>query len=386
MLRSEKKSLFRFLVIYMITTMALFTLTATLFFTYEKHRLLDQQRGLLKTYGENLTNKIRNLHESSLNKLPYPINTHYHSALFDINKAYIFGDFHPKDIDFDEAYHIVNKTLYHVKPVIPYYLGAAYIVLKSPIDEAPIQKLFQHTLLFLLVTLFIFLILGYFLGRLFTAPMRQSFEKMNRFIQDTTHELNTPISTILTNIELLDTLYECEGKEERKRIEIASKTLSRLYDDMTYLTLNHEYHRNINSSNISQLLRERIDYFSTMIETKKIRLKTNIDENISIMIDKNDATRLIDNLLSNAIKYNRQKGTLTIILNKQNLIIEDSGIGMHKEALEKIFKRFERSNESEGGFGIGMDIVHQIITFYNFSIDIQSKPKLGTKVSISWAK
>ncbi len=386
MLRSEKKSLFRFLVIYMITTMALFTLASTLFFTYEKHRLLDEQRDVLKTYAEDLSNQIRTLHQSTHPTLAYPINKHYHSALFDIDKAYIFGDFQAENIDFTKPYHIKDKTLYHVKPVIPYYLGAAYIVLKSPINRAPIQKLFQHTILFLLVALFMFLILGYFLGRLFTAPMRQSFEKMNRFIQDTTHELNTPISTILTNIELLDTLYECEGKEERKRIEIASKTLSRLYDDMTYLTLNHEYHREVKQYNISQLLRERIAYFSTMIETKKIHLVSKIDENISIMIDENDAIRLIDNLLSNAIKYNRQKGLLTITLTQQSLSIEDSGIGMHKEALEKIFKRFERSNDSEGGFGIGMDIVHQITTYYNFKIDIQSKIKLGTKVSVQWEK
>jgi hypothetical protein len=53
----------------------------------------------------------------------------------------------------------------------------------------------------------------------------RTIENMNRFIEDTTNEFNTPISTILTNIELLDPLYECEGKQEMKRIEIASKPL-----------------------------------------------------------------------------------------------------------------------------------------------------------------
>ncbi len=386
MLKSEKKSLFRFLVIYMITTMTLFTLAATLFYTYEKHRLLDLQRATLKTAGEKLTNHIRTLHQSNEERLIYPTDTAYHSALFDIDKAYIFGDFRPTNIDFERLYQTKDGQFYHIKPVIPYYLGAAYIVLQRPIDHAPIQKLLRHTLLFLLVALFMFLILGYFLGRLFTAPMRHSFEKMNRFIQDTTHELNTPISTILTNVELLDTLYDCEGKEERQRIEIASKTLSRLYDDMTYLSLNHEYHRDIKPCNISQLLQERITYFSTMIETKKLQLNSHIEENTTIMIDENDAIRLIDNLLSNAIKYNRQKGLLAITLNREILTIEDSGIGMKQEALEKIFKRFERSNDSEGGFGIGMDIVHQIITFYRFEIEIQSTLKKGTKVSIQWEK
>jgi len=102
------------------------------------------------------------------------------------------------------------------------------------------------------------------------------------------------------------------------------------------------------------------------------------------MIDENDAIRLIDNLLSNAIKYNKKKGLLTITLGTNHLSIEDSGIGMSKEEIEKVFKRFERANKSEGGFGIGMDIVNQIISFYKLKIDIQSKPRVGTKVSIRW--
>jgi two-component system OmpR family sensor kinase len=121
-----------------------------------------------------------------------------------------------------------------------------------------------------------------------------------------------------------------------------------------------------------------------MIEAKKIILKTDITKNVAIMIDENDAIRLIDNLISNAIKYNKQKGSLEIILDKIHLSIKDSGIGMKKSELQMIFKRFERSNRSEGGFGIGMDIVSQIISFYDFKIDIQSKEKMGTKVNVRW--
>ena len=384
MLESEKKSLFRFLVIYMITTMALFTLAATLFYHYEKHRLLDVQKEALKHTGENFITELRKLHKSLDTRLAYPINSTYHSAIYDIDKVYIFGDFKPEDIDFSKDFYIKDHHLYHLKQISPYYLGAAYVLLKRPLDQKPFQKLFTHTILFLILALFIFLLLGLFLGRLFTAPMRHTFEKMNHFIQDTTHELNTPISTILTNIELLDTLYDCQGSQERKRIEIASKTLSRLYDDMTYLTLNQEHHRDIQKINISALVQERIDYFTTMIESKKIILQTEIQEHITCKIDENDAIRLIDNLLSNAIKYNRQNGFLKITVNTEGLSIEDGGIGMSQEALKKIYKRFERANKSEGGFGIGMDIVKQITTYYHYTIDIDSKENKGTKVSIRW--
>jgi len=384
MFQSEKKSLFRFLVIYLITTMALFIAATTLYYNYEKHRLLDTQRDAIKQDGEALLIQLRKLHQTLPDNIVYPVESSYKSAIFDIDKNYIFGDFRPKNIKFKTPYQIKDNTLYHVKSIEPYYLGTAYLIVQKPINQVPIQKLLKMTLLFLVIAFFIFLILGYFLGRLFTAPMRQSFEKMNQFIQDTTHELNTPISTILTNIELLDTLYDCEGKQERKRIEIASKTLSRLYDDMTYLKLNHEHHRDIRLCNISNLLKERILYFHAMIEAKKIVLETNIDKNISLMIDENDAIRLIDNLISNAIKYNKQKGSLEIVLDENHLSVKDSGIGMKPNDIEKIFKRFERSNKSEGGFGIGMDIVSQIISFYDFKIDIKSKVRMGTKVSVTW--
>jgi two-component system OmpR family sensor kinase len=368
----------------MITTMALFIMATTLYYNYEKHRLLDIQRNVIKQNGESLLIEIRELHQNIPNKLTYPTYKNYKTAIFDIDKNYIFGDFKPQNIDFQTPYKIADNTLYHIKQVSPYYLGAAYIVVQKPINQIPIQNLLKMTLLFLVIAFFIFLVLGYFLGRLFTAPMRQSFERMNQFIQDTTHELNTPISTILTNIELLDELYNCEGEQERKRIEIASKTLSRLYDDLTYLKLNHEHHRDVVLCNISNLLDERILYFNSMIEAKKITLKTDITKNVAIMIDENDAIRLIDNLISNAIKYNKQKGSLEIILDKIHLSIKDRGIGMKKSELQMIFKRFERSNRSEGGFGIGMDIVSQIISFYDFKIDIQSKEKMGTKVNVRW--
>lgn len=384
MWQSEKKSLFRFLVIYIITTISLFIIATTLYYNHEKHQLLDIQRDAIKQDGESLAIVLRALHQNRADTLTYPVDQHYKSALFDIDKDYIFGDFKPQNINFKLRYQIKNNMLYLVKSISPHYLGCAYLVIQKPINNTPIQNLLYTSLLFLVIALFIFLLLGYFLGKLFTAPMRQSFEKMNQFIQDTTHELNTPISTILTNIELLETLYDCEGKQERKRIEIASKTLSRLYDDLTYLKLNHEHHRDIQLCNISNLLQERILYFNSMIEAKKIKLEADIKQNITMMIDEKDAIALMDNLLSNAIKYNIQKGNLKVVLNNHLLSIEDSGIGMNQTEVQMIFKRFERSNKSEGGFGIGMDIVNQIISFYNLKIEVHSKEKMGTKVRIRW--
>jgi two-component system OmpR family sensor kinase len=222
------------------------------------------------------------------------------------------------------------------------------------------------------------------LGRLFVAPMKESMEGMNRFIQDTTHELNTPISTILTNIELLDTIYDCEGKKEMKRIEIASKTLSRLYEDLTYLKLNHKYHREIKPIDISHLIYERIDFFQTIIEAKRLNLILDIEHKVIVDIDHNDAIRLLDNILSNGIKYNQKGGDLRIYLNSRRLEVYNSGIGIDEKDLKRVRERFIRANRSEGGFGIGLDIIEYIVNIYRFKFSIESKKGKFTKVRIEW--
>ena len=281
-----------------------------------------------------------------------------------------------------------DKTrLYYLTKVEPYYLGAAYLVTSRVINFEPILKLQKNILIFMLGAGVFFLLLGYFLGRLFVAPMRDSITRMNHFIQDTTHELNTPISTILTNVEMIETFGKHEGNSaELKRIEIASKTLSRIYDDLTYLNLNHQYHRQIVTLNISELVEERMVYFTGMIEAKKLNIMIDVEEDIMLDIDKNDAVRLVDNLLSNAIKYNKYQGLLHVSLSKTSFAVKDTGIGIEEKDLDGILHRFRRANKSEGGFGIGLDIVNQVIQSYNYRLEIASKVNEGTEVRILWKK
>jgi len=383
--RSEKRSLYRFLTIYLLSTFILFALGATIFYAYERHHLLDRQREVLKNEGDRIRHGLMLLQSHFADRLPYPAKRPFGSALFDIDKKPIFSTFElPQAIDLDREYYLREGYMVHIKTIDPYYLGTAYLLIRMPLDKKGIGNLQQMILLFMLGVGIFFLIIGYFLGRLFIAPMRESIEMMNSFIQDTTHELNTPISTILTNLELMETLHKCDAKEEMQRMEIASKTLSRIYDDLTYLKLHHNYHRDIQPINLSGLLEERLLYFSAAIESKRISLIERIASGIILEIDRDDAIRLIDNLISNAIKYNRIGGTLEVLLVAGELKIRDGGIGIEEKELQTIFERFSRANRSEGGFGIGLNIVHQLVKTYSFEIAIDSKPEIGTEVTIQW--
>lgn len=309
----------------------------------------------------------------------------FDSAIYSPDKVYIFGSFKPvSEPLWDQEFYTQGEYLYHMHKMEPYYLGAAYLVVRSKINPVPIRELQKTLALFLLLAGAFFTILGLFLGRIFIRPMKDSLKTMNQFIEDTTHELNTPISTILTNIELLETLYDCEGKAEMRRIEIASKTLSRLYEDLSYLKLNHDYHRKIEPINMSLLVEERLEYFKSMIEAKSLTVDIAITPDIILDLDRNDAIRLIDNLLSNAIKYNQIEGTLCIVLNEQRLTVEDTGVGIKASDLQMIQGRFTRANSSEGGFGIGLDIVQQVIQRYGYRFIIESTYHEGTKAAVEW--
>ena len=379
-----KRSLIRFLILYLGSTFILFSIASWLFYISSKHHLLDQQREAIKYEAEHIKSQLRILQQSNTEKLVYPSHTHIQSAIYDLDKTYIFGTL-KKEQSLDIKKY--DNRLYHTVKVEPYYLGAAYLLVAKDIDFKPIVTLQKNIFMFMLGAGVFFTILGYFLGKLFVSPMRDAIKQMNHFIQDTTHELNTPISTILINIEMIETFGKHEkNSTELKRIEIASKTLSRIYDDLTYLNLNHKYHRNIVNLNMSTLVEERMVYFSAMAEAKDLKVTVNTDSNVMLQIDKNDAIRLVDNLISNAIKYNRSKGILDVKLTENLFLVKDTGIGIGSKDLSSILQRFKRANKSEGGFGIGLDIVNQVVSSYGFVLEISSKEGEGTEVRVKWKK
>jgi len=377
---SEKRSLIRFLVIYLTSTLVLFALVSWIFYHAAERNIHQQQARVLESEASHILTRLRTLHFSDAPILSYPKNTGISSAIFDIDRHYIFGNFaQPPSLDTPKDGDVLRRIV----PVDPHYLGAAYLLVSRPFDDAPMCALRRSILLFMLLGGVFFSVLGYFLGRLFIAPMRESVEQKNRFIEDATHELNTPISTILANIEMIEALEKGQDvREELGRIAIASRTLSRIYDDLTFLSLRHPYHRQIAMLDLSDLLQERLEYFSAMIEAKGITVEAQIAKGVAAEMDTNDAMRLIDNLLSNAIKYNRSGGTIHVELTPQYLRIIDTGVGIPPEKIATLHERFRRANTSEGGFGIGLNIVHQVVQFYGYDFTIESELGRGTTVKI----
>jgi len=73
-----------------------------------------------------------------------------------------------------------------------------------------------------------------------------------------------------------------------------------------------------------------------------------------------------------------------VALDDEKLEISDTGIGIKQKDIDTITHRFKRANKSEGGFGIGLDIVNQVVNSYGFRLEIDSKENQGTTVRIRW--
>ena len=93
---------------------------------------------------------------------------------------------------------------------------------------------------------------------------------------------------------------------------------------------------------------------------------------------------LVNNLLSNAIKYSHPHSQIEISISEKYFEIKDNGIGIAENKLETIFKRFVRANSYAGGFGVGLNIVHNIVKEYNYTILIDSTENVGTTVRVEF--
>ncbi len=347
--------------------------------------MLREQNSQLKEYSDELISKLRLLHENFIDDKRYPRSSQYNSAIFDSSSKEIFSLLAEKEVDLTKHIYVIGNKIHYVRILERYYLGTMYLVIEINANEKWLNFFKIKVIVYGVIFFLILFIAGYFLLKLLLKPMRESLYLLDRFIKDTTHELNTPISAILMNIETFprDKLDEKSAKKIH-RIDIAARTISTIYNDLTYMALKNQVKSEDERVNITQLMQERVEFFKIIATQKKLTCKLDLDDAVTIMIDKAKITRVIDNLISNAIKYNKKSGFIHVSLKQDYFMIEDSGIGMKKKEIKEIFERYTRFNSSEGGFGIGLNIVAAIASEYQLAITIDSKLGRGTKVKISW--
>lgn len=250
--------------------------------------------------------------------------------------------------------------------------------------ESQIFVLRLKMIAYFLLSLFVVGVVAYFLVKLSLKPMQQRINSLNAFIKDSTHEINTPLSIILMSIETLslDNLTPTQA-QKIERIKLASKSLSHIYRILVAYNFPHSINDVRENLALHTLLQERLEYFSPFFEQKALQVRTHLVPSY-IFASAEKMSCVLDNLLSNAIKYNKKGGEIEIVLGQGSLSIGDSGCGMADSQKGRIFERYVRCNEYQGGFGIGLTLVKRICDEYDIDIEVQSQQGRGSRFTLIW--
>jgi len=282
-------------------------------------------------------------------------------------------------IDFSKKFYEKDGSLYVINKSTAGHMGISYVVIKKTSFHNQISVMIQNTIAIMLGVYIMITVIGFYLAKLFIYPIQAQREKLNNFIKDTTHEINTPLAALLLSVESDNFFTE----KNRDYIRLSAKKISNLYKDLTYVFLKKNIKKELEFTEISTILKKELDYHTKLATKKKITIHHKI-ETMHYKIEEEDFIRLTNNIISNAIKYTKRNGEITISFNQGVLIVQDTGIGITEEKLNKIFERYYRATNEVGGFGIGLDIVKTICDNYNIKVEVDSKLKQGTTFKLSF--
>lgn len=237
-----------------------------------------------------------------------------------------------------------------------------------------LMELFTTLFFVGIIMLFVIFAISLFFANRSIKPISEAWEKQKQFIADASHELKTPLAIINANSDALLANQEESIKSQKKWLDYIKNQIdrmSKLVNDLLYLAKTEDTNSRILyiPFNISEVVSDVILSMEAVAFEKDIRLLQDIEANIIIKSDCEKIKQVVTILVDNAIKYTDEKGCIDIMLKKTRhqlvFSIKNSGKGIPKENITKLFDRFYRADsartQENGGYGLGLSIAKAII-------------------------
>lgn len=215
------------------------------------------------------------------------------------------------------------------------------------------------------------------------------------FVANVSHELKTPITSIMGFAETLVDGAKNEQEALDNFLEIIyeeSKRMQLLIDDLLILSNleQDEYKSQISEVNMNGILEDVTPIIDQLAEKQKLNFTVEIEETLTFMADKEKVKQLLINLLANAVNYTPENGKVTLKIDDKDeyirIKVKDTGIGIEQEQIKRIFERFYRVDKARsrntGGTGLGLAIVKHIVEVHRGSITVDSELNKGTNFTI----
>ncbi len=233
---------------------------------------------------------------------------------------------------------------------------------------------------------------GAYLTQQALKPMKQSFQRLQQFTADVSHELRNPLSRIGMATELMLSHRGQMQPSDVKKLEMidsAAAQMKRLVEDLRFLSRTDAASTTaLEGSTVSldELLRALAEQFEPQAQLKGITFQKKLPSGLSVKGDATQLSRLFSNLLENALKYTEAGGSVTLSLEKSKqsavICVKDTGIGIATEYLPFVFQRFWRSerarSQQQEGLGLGLAIAQAIARRHGGEITLSSQLELGS--------
>ncbi len=248
----------------------------------------------------------------------------------------------------------------------------------------------------MLYPLFIFglALAGYMVSGKAVEPVEESYRILKMFVQDAGHELKTPVATIQITAENLaeDVKEDVDLSERLAIITRNTERMSHLVTDMLTLAKMEVIQTSVKLEKIHlhSVIERAQREFAARFESADKRLEVLISEAPPIMGDKESLDHLFNNLIENALKYSEVGAIVKVILNRRDgkacVIVQDTGLGIPKEAIPRLFDRFYRVDKkaarAKGGTGLGLSIVKATADMHHATIEVLSTEGKGTTFTV----
>jgi signal transduction histidine kinase len=211
-----------------------------------------------------------------------------------------------------------------------------------------------------------------------TKRIKNDYLNLKEYIENASHEIQTPLAIINSKMELLLQSGDMQEKQYKSVAEAyeASNRLSRLNKTLILLAkIENRQFPELKPVNPAIMINHQLESLEDLIHSKKIKITKLLDPEATISVNPYLAEILFVNLIKNAIRHNLTGGHLILELTSQSLKIANSGSSTPLDP-EMLFKRFHTSSSSPESLGLGLSIVQKICTMYGFQISYRYEDEL----------
>ncbi len=235
-------------------------------------------------------------------------------------------------------------------------------------------------------------VISLFLSRWALAPVEASWKQQRQFIADASHELKTPLTVILANLNILKAHPDQTVREQERWVDSTQEEaghMKKLVEDLLFLARAdaERLPEKMSEVNLSDLLTEAELAFEPVAFERGVMIEDEIEPGLTLTGDASQLRQLAVILIDNACKYASVPGTVRLGLQKENdrlrLTVSNPGPDLSPEAVSHLFERFYRADEARtrngsGGYGLGLSIAKTITEHHGGHILARSEGGLTT--------